>query len=83
MNKAASYDFYCTHTDNQKVKGYDMVTQLGSALTFTNQNATLLDRGLIEIVRQNFGFDLDAGVKTVNLNLAKEHYYLEVRRIEN
>jgi len=83
MNKAASYDFYCTHTKNQKVKGYDMVTQLGSTLTFTNQDATLLDRGLIEIVRQNFGFDLDAGIKTVELDPAAEHYYLEVIRSES
>lgn len=83
MQKAASFDFYCAHTDNQKVKGYDMVTQLGSTLAFTGQSATLLDRGLIEIVRQNFGFDLDADIKAVDLDLAKEHYYLEVKRIEN
>ena len=83
MQKAASFDFYCAHTDNQKVKGYDMVTQLGSTLAFTGQSAALLDRGLIEIVRQNFGFDLDADIKAVDLDLAKEHYYLEVKRIEN
>ena len=83
MQKAASFDFYCARTDNQKVKGYDMVTQLGSTLAFTGQSAALLDRGLIEIVRQNFGFDLDADIKAVDLDLAKEHYYLEVKRIEN
>lgn len=83
MKKAASFDFYCTHTDNQKVKGYDMVTQLGSTLNFTGQSATLLDRGQIEIVRQNFGFDPAAGIKTVDLNPAAEHYYLEVRRSKN
>ena len=37
------------------------------------------DRGFIEIVRQNFGFDLDAGIRTVTLNPAEPHYYLEVR----
>ena len=83
MRKAASFDFYCAHTGNQKVKGYDLVTRLGSTLTFTGQSATLLDRGLIEIVRQNFGFDLDSGIKTVELDPAAEHYYLEVKRIEN
>ena len=83
MNKAASYDFYCTGSGNQKVKGYDMVTQLGSTLTFTNQTASLLDHGLIEIVCQNFGFDLDADIKTVKLDPAVEHYYLEIKRIEN
>ena len=82
MQKAASFDFYCAHTDNQKVKGYDMVTQLGSSLSFTGQRATLLDRGLIEIVRQNFGFDLAANIKTVELDPSVEHYYLEVKQIK-
>lgn len=80
MRKAASFDYYCAHTENQNVEGYDLVTQLGSTLTFAGQTATLEDRGLIEIVRQNFGFDLSAGVSTVTLDPAAEHYYLEVRR---
>ena len=83
MEKEASYDFYCSGSDNRSVKGYDMVTRLGSTLTFTGQQATLLDHGQIEIVRQNFGFDLAAGIKTVDLDPAVEHYYLEIRRIEN
>ena len=79
MVKEGSYDFYCTHTKNQGVYGYDLVTGLGSNLTCTGQRATIEDRGLIEIVRQNFGFDLENGVKTVDLDPAQEHYYLEVR----
>lgn len=80
MRKLASFDYYCAHTENHGVYGYDLVTQLGSALTFTGQTATLEDRGLIEIVRQNFGFDLSAGVSTVTLGPDTEHYYLEVRQ---
>ena len=80
MTKEASYDHYCAHTENQGVYGYDLVTQLGSNLTCTSQTATLEDRGFIEIVRQNFGFDLDNGVNTVTLDPAQEHYYMEVRR---
>lgn len=83
MTKPASFDYYCAHTDNQNVKGYDMVTQLGSTLSFADQSATLLDHGLIEIVRQNFGFDLTRNIKTVDLDPAAEHYYLEVKRAEN
>ena len=79
MTKEGSYDFYCGHTENQGVYGYDFVTRLGSNLTCTGQRATIEDRGLIEIVRQNFGFDLKNGVKTVELDPAREHYYLEVR----
>lgn len=81
MTKEASYDYYCAHTENQGIKGYDLVTRLGSNLTCTAQTATLEDRGLIEIVRQNFGFDLENGVNTVDLDPETEHYYLEVKRV--
>ena len=56
------------------------MTELGSNLACTAQTATLADRGFIDIVRQNFGFDLENGVNTVMLDQAQEHYYLEVRR---
>uniref|UniRef100_UPI00261050B5 hypothetical protein n=1 Tax=uncultured Flavonifractor sp. TaxID=1193534 RepID=UPI00261050B5 len=78
--KAGSFDYACAHTQNRGVYGYDLVTKLGSNLACTSQTATLEDRGLIEIVRQNFGFDLENGVNTVTLDLAQEHYYLEVKR---
>ena len=80
MAKAGSYDFYCVDRGNQGLYGYDLVTALGSCLTCTEQRATLEDRGQIEIVRQNFGFDLEQGIKTVSLDPAEPHYYLEVRR---
>ncbi len=80
FRKEASFDFYCAHTGNRGVYGYDLVTRLGSTLDFTGQSARLLDRGLVEIVRQNFGFDPEAGVTRVELDPAQEHYYLEVRR---
>ena len=79
MRREGSFDYYCTHTKNQGVCGYDLVTELGSNLTCTGQRATIEDRGLIEIVRQNFGFDLENDVRTVDLDPAEEHYYLEVR----
>lgn len=81
MTKEGSYDFACTHTENRGVYGYDMVTKLGSNLTCTSQAAVLEDRGQIEIIRQNFGFDLANGVKKVALDPEAEHYYLEVKRI--
>ena len=78
--KAGSFDYACAHTKNRGVYGYDLVTKLGSNLVCTEQTATLEDRGLIQIVRQNFGFDLKNGVNTVPLDPDTEHYYLEVRR---
>ena len=82
MTKEPSYDFYCAHTENQGVCGYDLVTKLGSNLACTAQTATLEDRGQIEIVRQNFGFDLENGIKTVALDPDQEHYYLEVNKLK-
>ena len=79
MAKEGSYDFTCAHTENQGVYGYDLVTTLGSNLACTAQTAVLADRGQIEIVRQNFGFALEGGIKTVTLDPEAEHYYLEVR----
>ena len=82
MTKAGSFDYACAHRKNQGIYGYDLVTALGSNLRCTAQRATLEDRGQIELVRQNFGFDLAANVRTVELDPATEHYYLEVRRID-
>ena len=80
--KEASFDYACAGTENKGVKGFDMVTKLSSNLTFTGQTARLEDRGLIEIVRQNFGFDLERGVFDVTLDGNTPHYYLEVRRAD-
>lgn len=80
MAKAASFDFHCAHTENWGVSGYDVVTELGSNLACKEQTATLLDHGQIQIVRQNFGFDLENGINTVALDPTAEHYYLEVKR---
>ena len=81
MTKNSSYDFYCAHTENRGICGYDLVTELGSNLTCTRQSATLEDRGQIKIIRENFGFDLNENIRAVELDPAEEHYYLEVRRL--
>ena len=79
LRKAGSYDFYGAKGEQRGVYGYDAVTRLGSNLNCAVQTATLEDRGQIQIVRQNFGFDLKNGVKTVPLT--EEEYFLEVRRV--
>ena len=79
FEKEPSFDFTCADTANKGISGYDMVTALGSNLHFTQQTACLEDRGQIEIVRQNFGFDLENGIKEVTLDLTIPHYYLEVK----
>ena len=78
--KKGSFDFDCYGGDNVGVYGYDLVTALGSNLTFTKQSAAIEGYGEIEIVRQNFGFDLERGITQVALDLNTPHYWLEVRK---
>ncbi|SFP40403.1 hypothetical protein SAMN05216343_10715 [Oscillibacter sp. PC13] len=80
--KAPSFDFGCSESDNVDLQGYDLVTHLGSTLTFTIQRASLVNTGGIELVRQNVGFDLKNGKAEVELSPDEAHYYLEVRPLE-
>lgn len=79
MHKSASIDFV---GKNRGRDGYDMVTRLGSTLTFTEQAASLSNAHLIEIIDQNFGFDLAAGITRVPLDPAQPHYWMDVRKRE-
>lgn len=78
--KGASYDFYCVGSeDNRGVDGYDMMTTLGSDLSFTEQRASISLPATIQLLRQNFGFDINRGITDVVLDTKKERYYLEVK----
>jgi len=79
MHKMPSYDFACSGSDNIGIQGYDMVTRLGSNLYFEALTAELTSTDCIEIVRQNYGFNLTQGITKVKLDPAVEHYYLEIR----
>ena len=57
------------------------MTQVDSNLNFTAQSASVSNYDVIEIVNQNFGFDLSAGIDSVVLDTAVPHYYMEVERI--
>ena len=80
MRKDASFDFVGEGTDRN---GYDMVTQLGSALKFSEQTASVSNTQFIEIVYQNFGFDLENEIVQVELDLNEPHYYMEIRKISS
>ena len=77
--KEPSFDFGCSGSENVGLQGYDLVTRLGSVLTFAEQKAALVNTENILIQRQNFGFDLENGVTEVTLSSETEHYYLEIR----
>ena len=59
-------------------EGYDMATTFGSCLNFTEQTASVTNWEYIEILKQNFGFDLKKSITRVGLDLSVERYYLEV-----
>ena len=80
--KNASFDFGCSGSENVGIDGYDMVTTLDSNLKFIEQTASISNYDSIEIVRQNFGFDIEDGITKVTLNSNEPHYYLEVRKLE-
>lgn len=79
MIKSGSYDHDCERFSDKNLYGYDMLTQLGSNLTFSNLTASLAGAEQIKIVRQNFGFDPTKGILNVTLDPDIPRYYLEVR----
>lgn len=80
--KPASFDFAGAGSGNEGVYGFELAVQLGSSLTFEALQASITGYEGIEIVRQNFGFDLAAQIDTVALDPGQEYYYLEIRRTE-
>lgn len=82
MHKKPSYDFAYSGSNNKGIQGYDMVTLLGSNLSFDALTAELTSTDPIEIIRQNYGFNLPQGVTKVDLDPTEEYYYLEIRPLE-
>ncbi len=79
MIKEPSFDYHCSNAEKVGVAGYDMVTRLGSVLEFEKVTAGLEHMEHAEIVNQNYGFDLAQGITRVELDPAKEHYYMEIQ----
>lgn len=78
MHKDNSCDFI---GKKKNVDGYDLATQLGSTLAFTEQRASVSNTEEIRIVDNSFGFDLDAGITQVVLDPQVEHYWMQVEKI--
>lgn len=79
LEKEASY-----RTDSSAQQGgdggYDLITQAGSALNFTEQSASVAGLDYVEIVDNNFGFDPEAGITAVTLDLDVPYYWMHLRR---
>ena len=76
--KENSYNFGGAGAGNENVDGFEILTRLGSNLSFTRQTAAVETHGLVEIVRENLGLDTENGVMTAELDPNQEEYYLEV-----
>ncbi len=78
--REASYDFYGKR-NSEDLEGFDLVTKVGTNLLFTKQTASVSKTEYIEIIYNNFGFDLENGITKVTLG-NEEHYYLEIKHKE-
>ena len=58
--------------------GYDLSAFLGSNLDFQEVTATLKGVENIEILYQNFGFDIDKGILCVTLERGVGYYRMDV-----
>lgn len=81
-HKSPSHNFRSDSSNSGKIQGYDMATQLASNLSFDMLTAHIKQVENIEIVDQNFGFNLDEGTTSVELDLENEHYYFNVKALE-
>ena len=78
MYKSASNDFF---GDRMSVEGYDVITEdFTSGLLIEKQTASISGTSSFEIIQQDFGFDVQNGIDSVELDIAKGHYMLEVSR---
>ena len=76
FTKPPSYNYIGFSTNAEASKGFDMAATLGTALTFRQQKAGIILPADARITYQNFGFDVAAGITTVELT--GEYYYLEI-----
>lgn len=78
--KGASYAFSDNDSSSKEnLGGYDLMTKLGSKLKFSTQKASIKLPRDFELADQNFGFDKTKETQDISLDMAQEHYYLQVR----
>ncbi|MEI8199572.1 MAG: hypothetical protein WCG21_05900 [Eubacteriales bacterium] len=76
FTKAPSHNYIGFRTNAEASKGFDMAVTLGSPLTFRQQKAGIILPADVTITDQNFGFDIAAGITTVDLT--GEYYHMEI-----
>ncbi len=76
--REASFDFF-GEKNNRNTKGFDMVTRLGTNLNIVKQSASVSNTEEIEIIYNNFGFDIENEITSVILG-DEEHYWMEIAK---
>jgi len=77
-NKQGQHDETCPEPDFLDCYGYDNAINMGTNVTFTEQIANIVQQDNIEIIEQNYGFDFETGVTSVELAPDEEKYYMIV-----
>ena len=79
--RQGNHDKTIPETEDLGKYGFDSLTIGESILNFDEQVASIDDHGYIEILEQNYGFDLENDVREVTLDMMVDYYYMVVRRI--
>lgn len=81
--KKSSFDYPgAGDEERQGIHEFEFATTLGSGLTFTAQNATLVLPEAYELVSNDFGFDIANDVTQAALDISTQPYSLEIKQCE-
>jgi len=61
---------------------YDNMPNLGTNVKYNKQITSIAENGNIQLESQNYGFDLERGIRSVELELDAERYYMIVKIIK-
>ena len=79
QKKTASHQLGGRNSGGSDTVGYDLVTQAGSELVFTEQTASVTGLDSVKIGDDNFGFDPEHGICAVVLNPEIPCYWMQLQ----
>ncbi len=82
FDESGSYQMYEPQEKLRDNYCYDNMPSLNTNINFQEQRAVIEESGNIRIEDQNYGFDLEKGIKEVLLELDAERYYMIVKLLK-
>lgn len=79
MQKPASYFYEWEDPRNARVMSFELASNLGSNLSFASQSVEICGTENLEIVEQDFDFDLQNEIRQTQLDPERSHWKLAVR----